>query len=386
MLTIGGEQVVAIDADAHVIESEDTWKHLEPGEKKYCPKLVGSDRDPTKQYWVLDDKVIGFRFLSLTADQLGALSEQTGRDLQTTPESRELATVESRLRHMDETGIDVQVIHNTLWLEQVTAWAPAEVALCRSYNRWLADVWAQSGGRLRWTCVPPTLTMSAVLEEVRWCHQHGAAGICLRPLEGERHLIDPYFYPLYEEAQRLDIPIAVHIGNGNPADVDLVRHSLFWRFRVPTVASCHSYLVSEVPELFPRLRVGFIETGAQWLIWVLEGVARALGVPRQRLSEILAASRVWVTCEYEDHLEYLLPHVGEDNLLIGTDYAHIDPFSNVQALTAFVARTDVSDRAKRKIVDANPRTFYGITDNDLPDYARRATGSTVAGPACTTSS
>jgi predicted TIM-barrel fold metal-dependent hydrolase len=170
----------------------------------------------------------------------------------------------------------------------------------------------------------------------------------------------------------------VHIANGNPANVDLVRHSRFWQFRVPTVAACHSYLVSEVPDVFPRLRVGFIEAGAQWLVWVLEGAARTLGMGRQRVHEVLAARRVWVTCEYEDHLDYLLPHVGEDNLLIGTDYGHTDPFSNVRALQVFVERTDVSDTAKKKIVGANARAFYGITDAELPDYARQATPATAA--------
>ncbi len=370
MLTIGGEQVLAIDSDAHVIESENTWGYLEPSEEKYRPLLMRSDEDPTHQYWVLDDKIIGFRFPNLTAQELDALSEQTGRDMNTTAESRELGKVELRLQHMDQTGVDIAVMHNTLWISQVTDRARAEVALCRSYNRWLADAWANSDGRLLWTCLPPTLDMAEAIEEVRWCRQHGAVGICLRPLEGDRHLVDPYFYPLYDEAQRLNIPITVHIANGNPANVNLVRHSRFWQFRIPTVASCHSYLVSEVPDLFPTLRVGFIETGAQWLVWVLEGAARGLNVPRHRMSEVLASRRVWVTCEYEDHLDYLLPHVGEDNLVIGTDYGHTDPFSNVRALQTFIERSDVSDQAKKKIVDSNARAFYGISDDQLPDYVR----------------
>jgi predicted TIM-barrel fold metal-dependent hydrolase len=192
-------------------------------------------------------------------------------------------------------------------------------------------------------------------------------GICLRPLEGEHLVTDSYFYPLYEEAQRLDIPIAVHIANGNPANIELVRQSLFWRFRVPTVAACHTYLRSEVPELFPRLRVGFIEAGAQWLVWVLEGVVRLVDNESRKsaMRELLAKKRVWVACEYEDHLPYLLAHAGEDNLIIGTDYGHTDPFSNVRALQAFVNRTDISDTVKKKIIRDNALAFYGIKENDL---------------------
>ena len=29
-----------IDADAHVLETEETWSYLEPGEAKYRPEIV----------------------------------------------------------------------------------------------------------------------------------------------------------------------------------------------------------------------------------------------------------------------------------------------------------------------------------------------------------
>lgn len=369
MLTIHGEQVLAIDSDAHVIETEQTWSYLEPSEQRFRPMLVGSEKQPDQQYWVLHDKVVGFRFPSRTAQELEELSQRTGRDMNTSPEARELARVELRLQHMDQLGIDIQVLHNTLWIEQVTNRLEAELALCRSYNRWLGDTWAQSKGRLCWSCLPPTLSIAEAIREVRWCKEHGSVGICLRPIEGDHHLTDSYFYPLYEEAERLDMPITVHIANGNPANVELVRHSLFWRFRVPTVAACYAYLQSNVPERFPRLRVGFIEAGAQWLVWVLEGATRNIGLPKSSLPEILSKKRVWVTCEYEDHLPYLLQYAGEDNLIIGTDYGHTDPFSNVRALKTFVDRPDVSDAVKKKIIKDNALAFYGLKEGDLPAHA-----------------
>ena len=141
MLTIDGEQVLAIDSDAHVIESEHTWSYLEPSEERFRPRLVGSEKHPDQQYWILDDKVVGFRFPSLTAQELETLSQRTGRDMNTSPETRELARADLRVQHLDQIGIDIQVLHNTLFLGQVTNRPDAEIALCRSYNRWLADTW-----------------------------------------------------------------------------------------------------------------------------------------------------------------------------------------------------------------------------------------------------
>lgn len=134
MLTIGGEQVLVIDSDAHVIESENTWSYLEPSEQKYRPLLVGSEQDPERQYWVLDDKVIGFRFPSLTAQQLDQLSQQTGRDMRTAPGSRDLGQVDLRLEHMDQVGLDIQVLHNTLWIRQVTRQPGDELLPSATYH------------------------------------------------------------------------------------------------------------------------------------------------------------------------------------------------------------------------------------------------------------
>src|SRR5713226_578476 len=142
MLTIGGEKILAIDTDAHVIETEQTWSYLQPHEERYRPLLVASEKHRTREYWVVMDKIAGFRFPNQTAQELDELSQRTGRDMNTSAEARELSAVEQRLTHMDEVGIDIQVLHNTLWIEQVTNRAEAEFALCRSYNRWLGDIWS----------------------------------------------------------------------------------------------------------------------------------------------------------------------------------------------------------------------------------------------------
>jgi predicted TIM-barrel fold metal-dependent hydrolase len=212
-----------VDADAHVIETERTWDYLEPSEKQFRPLLYASPQDPTRQFWVIEDKIRGFRFPTLTEQQLRDLSQRSGRNVETPQAARELDDVQLRLQHMDALGIDVQVLHNTLWIEQVAQRPDVEAALCRSWNRWLAEVWQQSQGRLRWSCVVPTLLLDEAIVQMRAAREHGAVAVCMRPLEGERSMTDPYFYPIYEEASRLDLAIAVHIANGNPANCELLR-------------------------------------------------------------------------------------------------------------------------------------------------------------------
>ena len=85
----------------------------------------------------------------------------------------------------------------------------------------------------------------------------------MRPFERGKLMTDPFYYPIYDEAQRLDIPVTVHIANGNPDLFKLLNNEAgggFSTFRVPTVTACYALIMSEIPRVFAKLRWGFIET------------------------------------------------------------------------------------------------------------------------------
>src|ERR1043166_5708859 len=91
--------------------------------------------------------------------------------------------------------------------------------------------------------------MSASLEELKFCQQHGACGVFMRGIEGHRLITDPYFYPLYEEMSRLNLTVGVHVGNGNPQNLDLVSQynggGSFWKFRIPVIGAFHSVIMRD---------------------------------------------------------------------------------------------------------------------------------------------
>src|SRR5581483_8811414 len=97
-----GSRMMVIDADAHVIECERTWTYVDDAARDLMPRLatdVGED-GKSRQYWVLEGRAHG----------------QANVGLDTSRESREMADVEARLRHMDELEIDVQVLYPSLFL------------------------------------------------------------------------------------------------------------------------------------------------------------------------------------------------------------------------------------------------------------------------------
>jgi len=359
-------KTLVIDADAHVVESARTWDYMDASDAKYKPQLVEVPGDTKLQYWLIDGKVRGFRFPAFTPEQLEDMSRRVGRTLTASQDAMEMADVDLRLRHMDQVGIDVQVLHNTMFIEHVTDSPAAEVAICKSWNRWLGDIWSKGQGRLRWSCVLPLLSVPDALDQMRWSNEHGACAVLMRPVEGSRQLIDPYFYPVFEEASKLDLAIAVHIANGSPWLTEFFHHPVFQaqafqRFRVPTVGAVHDLLMSDIPLMFPKLRFGFIEASAQWMPWIWnEARKRFKPLGREWPDNIAREYRIFVTCENSDDLPNIIQHVGEDCLLIGTDYGHTDPSSDIDAIRTFQQRTDLSPEVKRKILHDNPAALYGL--------------------------
>jgi predicted TIM-barrel fold metal-dependent hydrolase len=71
--------------------------------------------------------------------------------------------------------------------------------------------------------------------------------------------------------------------------------------------------------------------------------------------------RIFVTCQIGDDVPYLIKScMGENTLMIGTDYGHADSFTELDALTTLKESGGISPAQHKKIVEDNPRRFYGL--------------------------
>jgi predicted TIM-barrel fold metal-dependent hydrolase len=360
------EKYLIIDSDSHVVETERTWQFMDPEDEKYRPVLAPHPTDPRTQWWIINGQARGFRFPTLTEEEMAERSRQLGRDVVTPIGAREGDDVERRLRHMDRLGIDVQVMFHTLWTVPPTDRAEVELALCRSWNRWVAEMWRQGKGRLRWCAMLPLMSMDESLALLEWAKKNGAVGVSMSPIIGDRLPIDPYFHPLYDEAQRLDMAIAIHIGNGNAALVELTqppydRDSFgLMRFRLFTAGACEGLIESQLPLKFPRLRWAFIEAGSMWLPWMLHEARRRMEQRGRPLpDDVLREFNIFVTCQNNDDLSYTY-RCGPDNIVIGSDYGHYDGSSQMDATLIMRRRTDIDEETKRKILYDNAKRLWGL--------------------------
>ena len=215
-----------IDSDAHVVESAHTWNYLDASEKQYRPVSLETREEAgvKLQFWLIDGKVRDCAFRHSPRLSLTSLpSARAGGSKITRSRARWAMSIFAWLTWIAPAST-VQVLHNTIFIESVTDRPGVEVALYKSWNRWLADIWRQSNQRLRWSCMAPTLSMPDALDQIRFGKENGACAVLMRPVEGHRLLCDPYFYPIYDEASRLDMAIAIHIANGNKWLNDLYDH------------------------------------------------------------------------------------------------------------------------------------------------------------------
>ena len=345
-----------IDADAHVIETMTTFNYIEPQFERYKPKVMrqiegegqlSNEGTVQKEFWVIDGRL---------QPKEGNIGSNTSED------SREMRDVQARLDHMDALNIDVQVLYPTVFLRAWTQDPVVEYALCKAYNRWLADIWKQAPNRLRWVVMPPVRSMDKIREELVFGKENGAVGVFIRGLEAEMRLANPYFFKLYEIAQELDLPICFHSGNNSFQVRDIYAQECgFGRSKLPVVSAFHNLVMDGIPQKFPKLRWGFIEVSAQWIPYALNDLwLRKRKMGKRIAQDPMKDGNIWVAAQTTDDFDWIFKYTGDDNLVIGTDYGHTDTSSEIEALRIIKEGNKLPTGAVDKILGPNAQTLYGL--------------------------
>ncbi|MDP6560154.1 MAG: hypothetical protein QF619_08580, partial [Candidatus Binatia bacterium] len=159
-----------------------------------------------------------------------------------------------------------------------------------------------------------------------------------------------------------DMPICIHSANGNCTTHDFYADECeFAKFKLAVVGAFHSLIFDGIPDMFPKLRCTFIEVSAQWVPCVIHDFAiRFRRRGKQLKSNLLSENRIYVACQTDDDLSYVLQYAGEDNLIIGSDYGHADTASEIETLRKLKQDRKIGERAINKIMDDNARALCGI--------------------------
>ncbi|TMA55226.1 MAG: hypothetical protein E6J73_23185 [Deltaproteobacteria bacterium] len=180
--------------------------------------------------------------------------------------SQELTDVQARLRDLDRFGIETQIINSTLLNATLSPDVEFEHALCRAYNTWIAEVSAQSHGRLRWNAMLRLTHIQNAIDELRRVAGLGAAAAEIQGMAGDRFLDSHDFDPFWSEAERLNIPVYVHIGFESPTFTGLFQNlfmSIAFSNRASLLMGFLAIVGTGVAERFPNLRFVFAEAGVR---------------------------------------------------------------------------------------------------------------------------
>ena len=281
--------------------------------------------------------------------------------------------LEERLAAMDLQQIDTAVLYPTsgLGIGRVKE-KDCAVALCRAYNDFISD-YCKGSPRLKAVANLPVNSPGEAAKELhRAVTKLGLVGGMIAAQAHSKNLGGAEFHPLYEEAQRLDTPIAIHAFGGDEPGSEIFDqfisiHTTGHPF--PVLRQLTGMVFGGIPELFPRLKVGYLEIGCGWIPywsermdeeWEKRGKVEA-PLCKKKPSDYLLSGKIYYGCEPEEKMMgYIVKEIGSETLMYASDYPHWD-MSWPESASVLWAREDLSLDAKKNILANNARRFYNLS-------------------------
>jgi len=293
----------------------------------------------------------------------------------------------STLTAMDVEGIDVAVMYRTLAHMTVSIDdldPDYALACCRAFNAWLTDYCRADSGRLKPTAIVTLHDPEAAAAEARRAvREDGHVAVVLLPMPvAGRYIHSPECDVLWSEIAALGVPVGVHGTSGAASrDYAAARYIGLPNFRtlnhttafpLELMQAMAAFTSGGVLARFPELRVGFLEGGCGWLPWWLERLddqwEKYGGGEKIRLdalpSDYFRRQCFIATESDEGMLDVVIDKLGDDNIVVSTDYPHSDgPYPH--GVDGFLALDGVGRDSKRKILWDNCLRLYGFDEAAL---------------------
>jgi uncharacterized protein len=377
-----------MDSDLHTMEPDDLWPtYLDEPFKSRAPRFARSGEGAPNQPTIQVDA------LKIGEMTMRTNSARTAADLQRRSHARHphyaLAASrgydnETHLGAMDIEGIDVGVLYGTRGRQvQMHDDLDPEMAaaLARAHNNWTRDFCSINPERLKFAAQVSFHDVNhAVREARRAVRELGAVAVIgtPNPVNG-RHVHDAYFEPLWDAVEELGVPVGFHPTGISSLKDDIARRYLdhpngrvigtAGRNPMELMMTFASLAAGGVLERHPRLRCALLEGTCGWLpwwLWRLDEAWEKFGpgseVQISKLPSEYFFAQCYVATDADERvLRQVVEAVGDDNIVVSTDYPHSDGLFP-DAMNEFVALEGVSDKTKSKILWDNCARLYGLSE------------------------
>jgi len=275
-----------------------------------------------------------------------------------------------RIKEMDEAGIDIQVLsHGAPSTQKLPADTAA--ALTRRVNDRLHAVVTGNPQRFAAFAALPTAVPDAAADELERTAKLGFKGAMLHGLADGVFLDDKKFWPIYERAQALDLPIYMHPSLPQ-ADVRRIYYDDYvkdfpmitratWGYTVETATLAIRMVLSGVFEKFPKLKIilGHLGETLPFLLWRFDSRAKLYGVKlAKNPSEYIKQNIVVTTsgmCSAEP-LDCTIAALGHDRVMFAADY----PFESAQEAGEFMDHTPLAELVREDIAFKNAAKYLSL--------------------------
>ena len=255
----------------------------------------------------------------------------------------------------------------------------------RAYDRWLLDFANDLPGRRAALAMLTVHDLDATIEEVRWGAEQGMKGVIIPTVPGDG--LPPYYDPCYDViwavCQDLEMPVHIHGGGGTPNYGNYgVTSMLMYATEATYFSQRNLYILmwGGVFERFPRMKVVFTETRADWVpgaLQLLDGIARSpffshvKDIVKLKPSEYFER-QCYVAASFMGAHESAIRHeIGLHNLMWGADYPH--PEGTWPRTRKSLARCfkGIPTDEVRTILTDNPAGLYDFDTEALQPIANR---------------
>jgi predicted TIM-barrel fold metal-dependent hydrolase len=281
----------------------------------------------------------------------------------------------SRVRDMDEEGVDVGIIFPTAITGAAALEINLEQALYRSYNRWVADFCGQVPTRLKGIMVSSFRDVEGTAAEIkRVAKENWCVGLLLTaPPEGSL-LDDTSLHPVWAAVQEADFALMQHCftpraphfpGFNDMGDNSFVAGTCSMPFAA--MRNTAALIGGGVFEKFRQLRYGIVEAGTGWFPYFLgridrSAAARQTSVPQlhSRPSDFLKSGRFFIGFGFDEDaatLNYVSNAIGDGHLVYGSDYCHVEcHFPN--SLKNFTSQRGIAERRMKEVLGETAKRLY----------------------------
>lgn len=272
----------------------------------------------------------------------------------------------TRLSDMAADGVDVQVVSPTPVFFSYERPADQAVKVARIFNDLALEHTAGADGRLVPFCQVPLQDPDAACAEVDRCLAAGHAGVEIGNHVGERDLDDAGIVTFLQHCAQQGAPVFVHPWD-MPTGARVERWMGRWLAGMP--AETHlSLLAMTLGGVFDRvpdtLRICFAHGGGSFPFWLgrLDNAWRRRGEvvrgrsrypPRHYLARFFVDTVVFDPAA----LRLLVDTLGEDRLLLGSDYPY--PLGERPVGQVVRAADFLSGVQRDKLLSGNARRFLG---------------------------